>query len=144
VFRRLFVRLCLVSCFVLGSVNLAHSQQENGVTGLKLKPGKGRVLLVTGVLSGTPAEIVGLRKGDKIVAIADKGLKTMSLKAAVKRLKGAPGTKLHLTIKRGENEPFDIIIKRAKPSAKKKQDVGATATSSVATATAAATSSVAK
>ena len=109
---------------------VAEEAKEKGVTGLQLKPGKGRILVVTNVLKGTPAELVGIKKGDKIVAISEKPLKKMSLKAAVKMLRGPPGTKLHLTIKRGDADSFDLIIRRAKPKL-----TAPTKTSSVATTT---------
>ncbi len=146
--RRVLVRSTLRLIFVLALLAgtsdtvFAGEGQADGVTGLQLKPGKGRVLLVTNTLPGTPAALVGIRKGDKIIAISDKPLKSMSLKAAVKMLRGAPGTKVHLTIKRGDAEPFDIIIKRAKPKAAKPAKQAKT--SSVATTTVTATASTAK
>jgi C-terminal processing protease CtpA/Prc len=146
------LRLIFVLVLLAGASDsvFADEGQADGVTGLQLKPGKGRVLLVTNTLPGTPAALVGIRKGDKIIAISDKPLKSMSLKAAVKMLRGAPGTKVHLTIKRGDAEPFDIIIKRAKPKAAKPTKPKAAKpakqakTSSVATTTVTATASTAK
>ena len=120
---------------VLLIAGLGYAQAEEstpkGVTGLKLKAGKGRVLLVTSVLKGTPAELVGIKKGDKIVAISDKSLQKMKLSTAVKMLRGAPGTKLHLTIKRGSADPFDIILRRAEPKPKLQAKTSSVATTTV-------------
>jgi len=108
------ILICVLGFALAGPAFADDAQKPNGVTGLKLKKGKGRVLVIAGVIPDTPAALVGLRVGDKIVAIDEKPLKKMSGKKAVSMFKGAPGTKLQLTIKRGKAE-FDIILKRAKP-----------------------------
>jgi C-terminal processing protease CtpA/Prc len=132
------VRVALVSIFALGlttSVLAKHGAKEDGVTGLKLKAGKGRVLIVSGVIANTPAALVGLRVGDTIVAVEGHAINKLSLKKAVGMFRGAPGTKLQLSIKRGKASPFDIIITRAPPAPAKSAKTSSTASALAVTST---------
>lgn len=65
-------------------------------------------------IEGTPAERVGLRAGDRIVAIDGKSTDGMSTEDASKLMRGAAGTKVTLRIMRpGLHEPLDYEIERA-------------------------------
>gem|GEM_PF-6123834 len=101
-------------CVFTSSHSLASS--PSGVTGLQLKATKGRILQVVGVLPDTPAAMVGIKKGDKILAIDGTPLTNMTLKQAVTKLKGAPGARLKLNILRGDKSPFDVSLIRALPA----------------------------
>src|SRR6185295_7310947 len=56
-------------------------------------------------LPGTPAYKLGILPNDRIIKIEDKSTKDMSLTDAVKKLRGAPGTKVGITIAREPEDP---------------------------------------
>lgn len=65
-------------------------------------------------IEGTPAERVGLRAGDRIIAIDGKSAIGMSTEDAAKLMRGNAGTSVTLTIKRaGLIEPLDYKVERA-------------------------------
>lgn len=70
-------------------------------------------ILVISPIEDTPAWRAGIKPGDKIIKIEEESTKNMSLREAVKRLRGEPGTKVTITILRDNQEPFDIILTRA-------------------------------
>ncbi len=72
-------------------------------------------LTVISPLDGTPADRAGLRANDRIVRIEDESTENMPLDEAVKRLRGAEGTVVHLTILRdGEPAPLEYALTRAR------------------------------
>jgi carboxyl-terminal processing protease len=74
---------------------------------------KSGILTVIAPLENSPAEIAGLRAGDKIIKI--NGIETvdMILESAVDQIRGAKGTDVMLTIFRsGQEETQDIKVKR--------------------------------
>lgn len=71
------------------------------------------VLTVVSPIEGTPAFQKGLRAGDKIIKIDNESTKDMSLMAAVKKLRGAKGTQVSISIFReGWTELKEITIVR--------------------------------
>lgn len=66
-------------------------------------------------IDDTPAAKAGLQAGDLISHIDGKLVTEMTLNEAVDRMRGKPGTKVTLTIRRGSLavEPFDVAIVRA-------------------------------
>lgn len=86
-------------------------------------------IVIVSPLSGYPAEKAGLKPKDIIAAIDDKSTKGMTVSAAVKKIRGNPGTKVTLTVVRDNVRPFEVTITREKitvPSVKSEQigDVG--------------------
>ena len=71
-------------------------------------------IIVVSPLSGYPAEKAGLKAQDKIAAIDGETTANLSLSAAVRKIRGAEGTKVTLTIVRGNGQPFEIAIARAR------------------------------
>ncbi|MFQ5906819.1 MAG: S41 family peptidase, partial [bacterium] len=72
------------------------------------------ILTVISPLEGTPAFEMGMLAGDKIVRIEGKSTKGITLKEAVKKLRGRPGTEVNITVQReGLDEPLDFTIVRA-------------------------------
>ncbi len=72
-----------------------------------------KILTVISPMEGTPAYRLGLRAGDKIVAIEGEPTKGMTTEDAVEVLRGEPGTQVTITIVRvGEPEPIDYTITR--------------------------------
>ena len=74
---------------------------------------KNGVLTVVAPIDGTPAYRAGIRSGDSIIKIDGKSTKDMTLREAVKLIRGPRGTKVVLTITRkNETKPIDITIVR--------------------------------
>ncbi len=75
---------------------------------------KNNVLTIISPLPKTPAQRAGLRAGDQILAIDGKPTSDLTLDQAVALIKGKPGTKVTLTIKRPSKEKiFKVTITRA-------------------------------
>ncbi|MCK9352272.1 MAG: S41 family peptidase [Candidatus Paceibacterota bacterium] len=73
------------------------------------------ILTVISPLKGSPAEKAGVRAGDKILKIDDKITMDMSGDDAVKLIRGKGGTKVDLTLLRGDKkEPIVITVTRGK------------------------------
>ncbi len=71
------------------------------------------VLVVVAPLADSPAEAAGLQPGDIITAIDGESVDGATLQDEVGRVRGEAGTKVTLTLKRGERT-FDLEITRAK------------------------------
>lgn len=70
------------------------------------------MITVVAPLDGMPAQKAGLRAGDKIYAINGESALGLSVTKAVKKIRGAKGTEVILTIIRGEDKPLDVKIVR--------------------------------
>ncbi len=68
-------------------------------------------IYVVSPIEGTPAYRMGIKPGDYIIAIESESTKGMPVDVAVKKLRGNPGTKVKITLKRG-NDIFDLVITR--------------------------------
>ncbi len=64
-------------------------------------------------IDGTPAAKAGLEPGDLIVAINGDATNGVGLNKIVRTLRGAPGSKVTVTILRGTKKRFDVTITRA-------------------------------
>jgi len=74
---------------------------------------KDRVLTVVSPIEGTPAYQAGIQAGDQIVKIDGATTKNITLMEAVKKIRGAKGSKVVLTINReGFKQPKDFSIVR--------------------------------
>lgn len=63
-------------------------------------------------IDGTPASKAGLEPGDRIVAINGDSTRGVDLQKIVRILRGKPGTKVTISIARGNQKPFDVTIIR--------------------------------
>ncbi len=70
-------------------------------------------LSVIAPIADTPAAKAGLQPKDIIVKIDGKDPSGLTLDEAVSKIRGAAGTKVTLTIVRGNQAPFDVTITRA-------------------------------
>lgn len=69
---------------------------------------------VVSPMEGTPAYRMGLRAGDRVIAIDDQSTKGMSTQDASNLMRGDAGTKVKLTITRpGADEQLEYTIERA-------------------------------
>ncbi len=83
-----------------------------GGIGLEVTSEDGAVKIQT-PMDDTPAQRAGLQSGDYITAIDGSSILGMRLNDAVSKMKGAPNTKLTLTVVRtGKDDPFDVTLTR--------------------------------
>ena len=68
---------------------------------------------VVSPIEGTPAYYMGVQGGDQIIEIEGESCRDFTSSDAVKRLRGAPGTKVNLTLQRpGTEKPLPLTITR--------------------------------
>ena len=85
-----------------------------GGLGLSVSTEDGAVKIVTPT-EDTPADRAGLKSGDYITHVDGQLLYGATLDEAVEKMRGAPGTKVKLTIVRpGRDKPFDVTLVREK------------------------------
>ncbi len=74
---------------------------------------RGGYLTVMAPMTGGPAARVGMRAGDEIVEIDGHDAHNVDLDDAVRRMRGAPGTHVHITVRRrGVNDPLRLDLVR--------------------------------
>jgi carboxyl-terminal processing protease len=70
------------------------------------------VLVVVSPISGSPAEKAGLQPGDIVTAVDGTSVNGSTVNDQITKVRGQSGTKVTLTIKRGE-QTFDVAITRS-------------------------------
>lgn len=70
-------------------------------------------LTIVSPIKSTPGEKAGLQGGDVILEVDGKSTKGISSDTAVKWMRGQAGTKVKITVQRGEAEPMQYEITRA-------------------------------
>lgn len=89
-----------------------ETEGEFGGLGIEVIVQDGILTVITPILD-SPAFEAGVMPGDKIIHIEGEPAERITLREAVKRLRGAPGTKVTITVLHpGESEPTDITIER--------------------------------
>ena len=83
-----------------GGIGLRVTKEDNAIK-------------VISQIDGTPAAAAGMRPGDRITHADGRPLAGLTLRAAMLRLRGLAGTRVLLTILRGDDAPFDVAIERA-------------------------------
>jgi len=85
---------------------------EFGGLGIQIDK-KGEYITVVSPIEGTPAYRMGLTAGDRIVKVDGVSIVSSNTDEAIKKMRGAVGTKVTLTISRpGISEPMDFEIIR--------------------------------
>ena len=83
-----------------------------GGIGVTLRMVDGQVTVVTPI-AGAPAEQAGIVAGDRVIEVDHEPFGRRSLADAVKRLRGEPGTDVHLRVRReAATEPLDFDLTR--------------------------------
>ncbi|MDC7708779.1 S41 family peptidase [Vogesella indigofera] len=89
------------------------TQGEFGGLGIEIGTEDGLVKVVAPI-EDTPAQKAGIKSGDLIVKIDDTPVRGLSINDAVKKMRGAPGSKVTLTIARKtESKPLVFTLTRA-------------------------------
>jgi carboxyl-terminal processing protease len=81
--------------------------------GIQVQSLFGEVTIVSQPFEGSPAEKAGLHVGDKITKVDNEPTRGLSVEEVVSRLRGQPGTKVHITVLRpGQEKSFELDIVR--------------------------------
>ncbi|MEN3951883.1 S41 family peptidase [Iodidimonas sp. SYSU 1G8] len=89
-----------------------QTKGEFGGLGIEVTMENGLVKVISPI-DGTPAEKAGVKAGDYITALDGEQVMGLSLSDAVEKMRGAPGSKIVVSIaRRGEQSQFDIEIIR--------------------------------
>ncbi|MBQ0728739.1 MAG: S41 family peptidase [Thalassolituus oleivorans] len=84
-----------------------------GGLGIEVGMENGLIRVITPI-DDTPAEKAGIRAGDFIVTLDDEPVMGLTLSEAVERMRGEPGSKISLEVRRGdENELLSFTLERA-------------------------------
>jgi carboxyl-terminal processing protease len=90
-----------------------QTKGEFGGLGIEVTMEDGLVKVISPI-DDTPAAKAGIKTGDYIAAIDSTPIQGMALNDAIVKMRGAPGTKVTLTILRnGAKKPFDVALTRA-------------------------------
>jgi len=90
-----------------------QTRGEFGGLGLEVTMEDGLVKVITPI-DDTPAAKAGIKTGDFVAAIDSTPIQGMALDDAINKMRGAPGSKVTLTILRnGAKKPFDVALTRA-------------------------------
>jgi carboxyl-terminal processing protease len=91
-----------------------QTKGEFGGLGIEVTMDNGIVKVISPI-DDTPAAKAGIQSGDLITHIDAKPVTELTLAEAVDRMRGTPGTKIVLTVRRGglSGQPFDVTIVRA-------------------------------
>ncbi len=74
---------------------------------------KNKMIHIVDVMEDSPAYNAGIKKGDDIIKIDSVPISQMeSVSKANEKLRGTPGTKVTVTVKRAKLDPFDVTITR--------------------------------
>ncbi len=91
---------------------MEQTKGEYGGLGMEVTMENGLVKIISPI-DDTPAQKAGLQAGDLIIAIDKKPITGMTLLEAVELLRGKPGAKVRLHIKREGKDVFEKTLTRA-------------------------------
>ena len=90
----------------------SQTKGEFGGLGIEVTMEDGLVKVVSPI-DDTPASRAGLQPGDLITHLDGEAVMGLSLADAVDRMRGPVDSSILLTIRRGDEEPFDVSLTRA-------------------------------
>jgi carboxyl-terminal processing protease len=88
-----------------------QTKGEFGGLGIEVTMQDGLIKVVT-PMDGTPAAKAGMQPGDLIAQIDGQPVQGLSLNEAVEKMRGEIGSSVTLTVLRGEQDPFEVTLKR--------------------------------
>jgi carboxyl-terminal processing protease len=89
-----------------------ETEGEFGGLGIEVIVQDGILTVITPILD-SPAFKAGVMAGDKIIRIEDESAERITLREAIEKLRGEPGTEVTITVLHpGEVEPADVTIER--------------------------------
>jgi carboxyl-terminal processing protease len=92
-------------------IRISTSGNYSGI-GLEVGASEGQIVVVSAI-EGSPAAKAGLQSGDVIISIDGMPVDPMDLNDAILRLRGAAGTKVHITLTRdGGQSPVTMDLER--------------------------------
>ena len=91
---------------------IATTSGQFGGIGIEISVENGIPQVVTAI-EGTPAAAAGIEPGDRIVKADGQPIIGLEISEVVRRLRGAPGTPVVLTIARANRQAFDVPVTRA-------------------------------
>lgn len=95
---------------------MEHTKGIYGGVGIIVTPGEDNLITVVSPIEGTPGERAGIKTGDKIIKVDGEEFTVDTMDAAVKKMKGEPGTTVNLTIMRkaksGKSEQLELSLTR--------------------------------
>ncbi|SHI08542.1 S41 family peptidase [Sporanaerobacter acetigenes] len=83
---------------------MEHTKGIYGGIGVIVTPGEDNLITVVSPIEDTPGEKAGIKTGDKIIKVNGEEFSADKMDAAVKIMKGKPGTEVSLTILRQDKE----------------------------------------
>ncbi|MDQ2804828.1 MAG: S41 family peptidase, partial [Pseudomonadota bacterium] len=90
-----------------------QTRGQFGGLGLEVSADKDGLVKVVSPIDDTPAARAGIKAGDLIVQIDGKSIEGMTLADTVDKMRGAPNTKIELTLKReGVDQPVVVSLIR--------------------------------
>jgi len=89
-----------------------QTKGEFGGLGIEVTMEEGLIKVVS-PMDGTPAAEAGLQPGDLISALDGQPIMGLTLNEAVEKMRGEIGSSIRITVIRGEQDPFDVTLKRA-------------------------------
>ena len=89
-----------------------QTKGEFGGLGIEVTMQDGLIKVVT-PMDDTPAAKAGMQPGDLIAQIDGQPVQGLTLNEAVEKMRGEIGSSVTLTVLRGDQDPFDVTLKRA-------------------------------
>ena len=94
-----------------GEMQISTRGQFGGL-GIEVSEENGFIKVIAPI-EDTPAAKAGIVTGDLITHVDSESIEGLGLIEAVRRMRGAPGTTIKLTVKRGDQSPFVVALERA-------------------------------
>lgn len=95
------------------SLNESTQGEYDGIGAVLTQDKSSRIITLTQIYEGSPAEKAGLKAGDILYKVEDEKVTGIDLAEVVTHIKGEKGTEVHLTVLRGEkNEEVTVTAIR--------------------------------